>query len=890
MAIYILKFSACLFVFWIVYFLFLERQQMHHFKRFYLLSAFVLAIVIPTLTIIEYVEPVVTTFETVPTFINIEPDFVEAPIEATPFWNLETTLWFIYGIGVLLLAIRFLINLFQIQRRISNNETIHKRPFIYVLLEDNLIPHSFFRYIFFNKTRYESLNIPEEVILHEETHAKQLHSIDIIFLEVLQIVFWFHPLIYILKHHIKLNHEFLADQAVLKQGADTKTYQNILLQFSSNTQDYQLTSAINYSSIKKRFTVMKTQTSKTRIWLSTLLVLPIIAILFYSFAEKEYVEKEESSTIDHVEHIKDELKKAKELQINYVDQNVVEIYLKKYDIYEALRTTEPHYINKSKQQQEGLDDMFSDLGGLYFRMSKENKAKVKRPISPIKPYVQITLNGKTYYKKRNELTAEEIATFPPPPPPPAKQKTSKGGPNPNDTQSIYNPSFLEFIIEMENEGASFYLNDEEISAKEAKAIAANNKGKRTDILTQLDVNEKYVVKLSNRRNNVSPDKKVGEDKEIQEKPTLKEVAEYNDWAKQLKKETLAAQEDERNGKTANYPIVKQKDLIKYVGIYKRMTSTQKENSVELPIADDELKNTGLKFPPPPPPAKQKTSNGGPNANSIEDYYFNDSEIKKEYLKKFKQYETFRHTKPHFLHKTKAEKSKMNNLWLELRKHYIYKLSEKDQKSVELPITPFAPYVKINKDGKSYYKVYNQLTPEEEKTEMFTLKSSPKMIKTLELLDKNDPIIIPIETYTSEKPIKETATKRLVYITISEDGTYSISKDNTFKNFEAVSLKTLESVIANLSPIEIKNTFVFSKNKDSKKFRSKPAKSPEYQDDIEVYLVKNDIRYTTIEYNGKYREHPSFQLALDNRPSEKLKSHVSKLAKLFKKYGITNLTL
>ena len=42
---------------------------------------------------------------------------------------------------------------------------------------------------------------------------------------------------------------------------------------------------------------MKTQTSKTKMWLSTMLLLPIIAILFYSFAEKEYVEKEYASEI-----------------------------------------------------------------------------------------------------------------------------------------------------------------------------------------------------------------------------------------------------------------------------------------------------------------------------------------------------------------------------------------------------------------------------------------------------------------------------------------------------------------------------------------------------------------------------------------------------------------
>ncbi|WP_179351266.1 M56 family metallopeptidase [Winogradskyella vidalii] len=296
MAIYLLKFSACLLVFWLLYIAFLERQNRHHFKRFYLLGVLALALIIPKLTIIEYVEPVVTTFETTATYINVEPILVQIQNEEPQLFDLETTLWCIYGFGALVFTIRFLVNLFQMRNRISKNERLKNRSFIYVLLKENRIPHSFFRYIFFNKTKYESNHIPKEVMLHEETHAKQLHSLDIIILELLQIAFWFHPLIYILKHHVKLNHEFLADQAVLKQGVNTKTYQNILLQFSSSTQNHQLASAINYSSIKKRFTVMKTQTSKTRIWLSTLLILPIIAVLFYSFAEKEYVEKEPLET------------------------------------------------------------------------------------------------------------------------------------------------------------------------------------------------------------------------------------------------------------------------------------------------------------------------------------------------------------------------------------------------------------------------------------------------------------------------------------------------------------------------------------------------------------------------------------------------------------------
>ena len=59
-----------------------------------------------------------------------------------------------------------------------------------------------------------------------------------------------------------------------------------------------------------------------------------------------------------------------------------------------------------------------------------------------------------------------------------------------------NPSFLEYIIDMETKGATFFMDGKKITANEAKAIAKNNKGKGTEMITQKDENGKYVVKLS----------------------------------------------------------------------------------------------------------------------------------------------------------------------------------------------------------------------------------------------------------------------------------------------------------------------------------------------------------------------------------------------------------
>jgi biopolymer transport protein ExbD len=92
---------------------------------------------------------------------------------------------------------------------------------------------------------------------------------------------------------VKLNHEFLADQAVLKKGASVPYYQNMVLAFSSNAIAPSLANAIHYSSIKKRIVIMKTQTSKKAIWLRSLLLIPLLALLLYSFSTKEIFEIQE---------------------------------------------------------------------------------------------------------------------------------------------------------------------------------------------------------------------------------------------------------------------------------------------------------------------------------------------------------------------------------------------------------------------------------------------------------------------------------------------------------------------------------------------------------------------------------------------------------------------
>src|SRR5690606_34948520 len=292
MELYLLKSAACLVLFFAFYKVVLENTSIHTFKRFYLFASLLASFFIPLITFTRYVEisPIATIYnEAIPQLNYVE---VEKTLNYWPF-----VLWTVYGLGILFFSIKFFRNLFGLIQQIRKNPKYKNSRFINVLLNETVIPHTFFNYIFLNKKQFENREIPQEVIFHEEAHARQKHSLDIIFVELLQIVFWFNPLFHFIKKSIKLNHEFLADRAVLNAGAKTSEYQKILLAFSSNAATPSLAHSLNYSSIKKRFTIMKTHTSKRAIWLRSLLILPLLSVLIYGFSTKEIVKKENQSEI-----------------------------------------------------------------------------------------------------------------------------------------------------------------------------------------------------------------------------------------------------------------------------------------------------------------------------------------------------------------------------------------------------------------------------------------------------------------------------------------------------------------------------------------------------------------------------------------------------------------
>lgn len=305
MAIYLFKMMACSLVFYGFYYFFLSKEKMLVFNRFYLLGSMMASFIIPAITI-----------TTQPSLINQANNkipfsqMVELPIPQVKnsIWSID--LQQIISFLILAISLFLLIKLIVNFSRIFTNKEIQSHLKVgkakLVLVEKDIVPHSFLQFIFVSKQEYEAGKIEAEVLEHELAHVRQKHSWDIILIELVTTIIWFHPIFYLYKQSIKINHELLADAAVIKRTDDVRSYQQVLLQRATAQNAYHLASSFNYYTTKKRFIMLKKSYRKNRATAIGFTVLPLALSLFFAFCNR--VEKQptvETSSISTENKIND---------------------------------------------------------------------------------------------------------------------------------------------------------------------------------------------------------------------------------------------------------------------------------------------------------------------------------------------------------------------------------------------------------------------------------------------------------------------------------------------------------------------------------------------------------------------------------------------------------
>jgi beta-lactamase regulating signal transducer with metallopeptidase domain len=291
---FLVRASAGITLLYIVYWLFLRNETFYRANRWYLLLALLTAVLLPLFplhysVLVEHGENT-TIFQALSdTFKNIQPIHPEVA-ETTQNFGWENIILTIYITGTAIFLIRLLTQTFilihlMVKYRIKSQDGI-----CVVENEKYGLPFSFFNVVFINPKFHTQASLPE-IFAHEKVHIREFHWFDLLFTELLTVIFWFNPFIWFFEHAIKQNHEYLADQGVLAQGHSVARYQALLINQLMGMQIIGITNNLNFALNTNRFKMMTKKKTSRLLGVKFAWALPAVALLLFAFSEPEYKTK-----------------------------------------------------------------------------------------------------------------------------------------------------------------------------------------------------------------------------------------------------------------------------------------------------------------------------------------------------------------------------------------------------------------------------------------------------------------------------------------------------------------------------------------------------------------------------------------------------------------------
>jgi N-acetylmuramoyl-L-alanine amidase len=281
---------ACSGIFWSYYWLVLRHKPFHNWNRFYLIFSVLLPIAIPfiSFTIGNATLQQLQNISLLP--LAQSNHFEQNTIDQTltNHWNWQSILATIYSVVTAFFAVRFSLGLLKIARLRFTNPTLPVNNSTLILVAEKSAPFSFFHWIFWKKdlalTTYEG----QQILLHEQAHVSQWHSIDRILMEIVTIICWWNPIFWLAKKEIAVVQEFLADRQACPKN-DLHNYSLLLLSNLFQTQFSVLTNPFFHSNIKRRLIMLTNQQKSKNQFLTRLAVIPtaLIVIALFSFKAKK---------------------------------------------------------------------------------------------------------------------------------------------------------------------------------------------------------------------------------------------------------------------------------------------------------------------------------------------------------------------------------------------------------------------------------------------------------------------------------------------------------------------------------------------------------------------------------------------------------------------------
>ncbi|WP_353959435.1 TonB family protein [Mucilaginibacter aquaedulcis] len=241
---YLLLVNIYLVLFYAFYILLLRKETFFQLNRIYLVTAALLSFFIPLIQA-DWVKNLFIT-QQVKYTIYSNPVMIYSfrPPEPSQI-SIGQILAVLYGAGILCLSIRLIWQLIMLKRVINQ-------------------PRATAAYSFFGKIRLDEANEDNRIIeAHEQVHAQQWHSADVLLVELVMIVNWFNPVVYLYRVSVKHIHEYIADRQAVKAGTNKAEYALLLLSQTFETPAHRLVNPFyNHSLLKQRIIMLQKNKSQ----------------------------------------------------------------------------------------------------------------------------------------------------------------------------------------------------------------------------------------------------------------------------------------------------------------------------------------------------------------------------------------------------------------------------------------------------------------------------------------------------------------------------------------------------------------------------------------------------------------------------------------------------
>ena len=328
---YLLEFTVCITIFYGLYCLIFRRLTFIRLNRIYLLSSLIVGLSLPLISyqIKEVVKiPAGVEYEemgSIPLVINSSTPLISnIPIEEPFNWNV--ILQGIYILGILFMLIKLIHSFRLIAKEIilkSSNHINHSSDNFYISTQSNYANSSFFHLIFIDDSNLSEHEI-NQILEHEKWHIRLFHSYDLLFVEILKIIFWFNPILWLYQRSLSEVHEYEVDTRMV-QTYNPQNYAQLLLKLATTASpQFATTHQFSRKPLTDRihflFTKQKSVPMKRLAYLS---VLPILGAFFMAFSVEKVIDYQEVE--DSSKYIKIERKPDSQVnnEVSVKENNVI---------------------------------------------------------------------------------------------------------------------------------------------------------------------------------------------------------------------------------------------------------------------------------------------------------------------------------------------------------------------------------------------------------------------------------------------------------------------------------------------------------------------------------------------------------------------------------------